>query len=57
MDDSPAIDLIQCMNYSTNTDLMTAHIEITVPSGEQSGYKESTVTFTATDSGQSNCGD
>jgi hypothetical protein len=57
MDDSPAIDLIDCMNYSDNTDLMTVHIEITVPSGEQSGYKESTVTFTATDSGQNNCGE
>ncbi|MBN2330689.1 MAG: hypothetical protein JXC85_02640 [Candidatus Aenigmarchaeota archaeon] len=50
-------NLIQCMNYSDTTDAMNVHISITVPGGETSGYKESTVTFTGSDALQGNCGE
>ncbi len=48
--------IIRCMNYSNSNDAINVHINITVPSGESTGYKESTVTFTGADALAGNCG-
>ncbi len=55
---APAYDnLITCLNYSNSNDAMAVHINITVPGGEPTGYKESLVTFTGEDALAGNCGE
>jgi hypothetical protein len=49
--------IIACMNYTDSRDAINVHINITVPPGESTGTKTSTVTFTGNDAVAGNCGE